>query len=178
MIRHEDDPFIAQLVPEGLLTNVHQVHQLQGSVEISVSTWEMCGVVSQSKDTMSRERLAYTTVFEEDIFAKEGWYFFNHSCLDNCKVIVLYGVRHWESCINHLMHTTRVSIVNSHILSQRSYRSLGNGINVWEPPWWWSTIKWCSSWVKIMSNGSVLQFQVATIQLHACSFTLVLSSPK
>jgi hypothetical protein len=28
------------------------------------------------------------------------------------------------------MGTTRVSIVNCHVLSQRSYRSLGNGINV------------------------------------------------
>jgi hypothetical protein len=29
-----------------------------------------------------------------------------------------------------LMSTIRASIVNHHILSQRSYRSLGNGLNV------------------------------------------------
>jgi hypothetical protein len=84
---------------------------------------------------VSSEKLAYTTVFEEEVFAKERWYVFNHPCLDscdNCKVIMLFGVTHWTNCVNHLMRTTRASIVNCHILSQSSYRSLRDGINALE----------------------------------------------
>jgi hypothetical protein len=51
-------------------------------------------VISQSKDTVSSKELAYTTVFKKDVFVKEGWYFFNHSCLDNYKVIKFVGVTH------------------------------------------------------------------------------------
>jgi hypothetical protein len=89
--------------------------------------------VSHSKDTVSSDKLAYTTGLEEDIVAKEGRYVFSPSSLDSwvtCRIVGVSGVMHWDSRGDHLMHTSRGSIVACQILRRSSRGSLGKGVKV------------------------------------------------